>query len=439
MKKFLPLFLLATALLPFVVLEPAPVDLVIGFLLLAGVYWIITQRKLPFLWQKEDWLVVAFAFINVLTILWAPEKSLAMSFALKTLYLVGFYFIVKSLISSINKIAPVFTALQIGGLITILIIWLGYFLLAFNVQSPFLWNGTIRAVALFKDPNVLGAFLVPLIIILAPAFLKKNPAKPIIWLVALYLGSGLIFTFSRGAWVNFGLAFLFFISLAFFFLPKKDLWKGAVFFLIAVIIVPASFVLNSWYKNIPGIRSLYWSNLPEPAPISSIADIKDRFIASTQPRVLSGAQPSSVVARFVRKGGSNRLATWKTGLQVILVRPWGVGPGNFESAVLAKNPNLTTPSAHNTYLRVAVEQGLLGILFLGLFLGLLLLKLLKFIRIPHGPPSLRITGVIVLASIMGILAHSLIIDTLHWRHFWLLLGLASVLPSLYSSHSYGQD
>lgn len=73
-------------------------------------------------------------------------------------------------------------------------------------------------------------------------------------------------------------------------------------------------------------------------------------------------------------------------------------------------------SAHNTYLRMLFEHGLLG---LTAFMVGILSPLFHFIR-RHGKTS---TGIALFASLMGLLVHGLVIDTLHMRHLWLLLGL----------------
>ena len=38
------------------------------------------------------------------------------------------------------------------------------------------------------------------------------------------------------------------------------------------------------------------------------------------------------------------------------------------------------------------------------------------------------------ASLLGILVNSFVIDTLHWRHFWVLLGIIIGLMHLFERH-----
>lgn len=75
---------------------------------------------------------------------------------------------------------------------------------------------------------------------------------------------------------------------------------------------------------------------------------------------------------------------------------------------------------HNLYLRVLVENGWLAFLGWGLFLSGWL------IASYHG--SIRsgrfvVDYVVAVSVVAGILVESLVIDTLHWRHFFLFLAV----------------
>jgi len=49
-----------------------------------------------------------------------------------------------------------------------------------------------------------------------------------------------------------------------------------------------------------------------------------------------------------------RFAAWQAGLQVFAEAPWGIGPGAFEKGIVSYFEEY---SAHNTFLRVLVENG----------------------------------------------------------------------------------
>jgi O-antigen ligase len=73
-----------------------------------------------------------------------------------------------------------------------------------------------------------------------------------------------------------------------------------------------------------------------------------------------------------RRGSvSERLELWRAGRALIAASPiWGVGVGHYTSQVAIHAPKLKGKEAHNSYVHVAVETGLPGlVLYISLFLG----------------------------------------------------------------------
>jgi O-antigen ligase len=122
----------------------------------------------------------------------------------------------------------------------------------------------------------------------------------------------------------------------------------------------------------------------------------------------------------VTQGSINsRKAIWKAGARVWLEHPLlGVGAGAYPEAV---RPQLGRPSvagaqyvAHNTFLSVLVETGVVGFLFW----GTLLLCLAMFIWMLPGPERA------LFATLLA--AWALGVSTLTWEHYkgtWLVFGL----------------
>ena len=78
-------------------------------------------------------------------------------------------------------------------------------------------------------------------------------------------------------------------------------------------------------------------------------------------------------------------------------------------------------SAHSTYVRALAEQGVLGVLVI---LGLVLLTLGFAARnAAFGRDTYGIGSAALLAAWCGVLANSAFVDTLHWRHLWLVAAL----------------
>jgi O-antigen ligase len=79
------------------------------------------------------------------------------------------------------------------------------------------------------------------------------------------------------------------------------------------------------------------------------------------------------------------------------------------------------------YLRILTENGILG--FLALY-GFFLLSLLRAAKgaVTLADKSHRDLFALVSACLLGIYVNGLVIDTIHWRHLWFLLGLAWWVP-----------
>jgi O-antigen ligase len=108
-----------------------------------------------------------------------------------------------------------------------------------------------------------------------------------------------------------------------------------------------------------------------------------------------------------------RFGAQLSGIELAAKYPLGIGPGQFEA--------VSPISAHSTYVRALSEEGVLGLLVL---LALLLLTLGFAARNAIlGRDTYGIGSAALLAAWCGLLANSVFIDTLHWRHFWLLAAL----------------
>jgi hypothetical protein len=130
------------------------------------------------------------------------------------------------------------------------------------------------------------------------------------------------------------------------------------------------------------------------------------------------SRPALVMTRrFCRAG----FTTACSGIQISETHPIGVGPGQFEY--------VAPISAHSTYIRAGAEEGVLGLAaLLSLLIGTLIVAC-RNVVLGRGTAGLSSTA--LLASWVGLLANSVFVDTLHWRHLWILAGLiwaGSLIP-----------
>ena len=231
-----------------------------------------------------------------------------------------------------------------------------------------------RVQALFKDPNVFGPFLVPAALILVEETLTPRLFglhRLLKGLLLLLLLLGLIFSASRGAWANLA------VGLGVLLVVMALRRGGGRKVLLALVLALVAGVLVAGAVSLSGSGDF----LSDRARVQSYD--ADRF----------GAQAA--------------------GLEPAQRYPFGVGPGQFE---------LVAPiSAHSTYVRVFAEQGLPGILA---FLTLVLFTLGAAVaNAVAGRDTYGIGSAALLGAWCGLLVNSFVIDTLHWRHLWVVAAL----------------
>ena len=127
---------------------------------------------------------------------------------------------------------------------------------------------------------------------------------------------------------------------------------------------------------------------------------------------------------WIRNSGDTRLWNWLVALQMLEVHPWtGVGLGNYKlnyvtySAALASTPRgealaLSAPTvraaqAHNEYVQVAAELGVLGLLALFGLLATLAVSLWRRIRRAQGVGD-RTDLILLYCGLMTFFAHALV-------------------------------
>ena len=230
-----------------------------------------------------------------------------------------------------------------------------------------------RSRAFFQDPNVFGPFLIPPALILIeeiirPRLLSARLATKVVLLAILLVG--ILFSYSRGAWVNLGLAL---VVLGLILSLRGGARTAATLF--AVTAMTAAIIAAA-----------------------VVATGSGDFLAER-------ARPQTY--------DTDRFSGQRAGLRPAAEYPFGAGPGQFES--------IAGISAHSTYARALGEQGYPGLLTLLALLGFTLIAGLR--NAVAGRGTHGIGSAALLAAWCGLLANSAVIDTLHWRHLWFVAAL----------------
>jgi len=236
-----------------------------------------------------------------------------------------------------------------------------------------------RAQGTFNDPNVLGAFLV-LPVLLALQRVMTGRLRAVLGaglLLALFAGA-LLLTFSRGAWGQCVFAAVVLMVLQLLTSPSPTERARIVLMAILALAALAAVV----------------------AALLTIEQVSELF------RERASLEQSYDVGRFGRFGRH------VLGFLMALDHPGGLGPLQFRS-VFPEDP-------HNAYLNAFMSGGWLsGFSYLTLTLVTLVMGLrTAFIAAPWRPAYLAVYAAYVAAA-----AESAIIDSDHWRHYFLLLGV----------------
>jgi O-antigen ligase len=358
---------LGVLLLAVVRIEPAPSDLVFAVVIaLALVTGRLFLERVPL---SVSVLVGGFLALNLLAATVATDGARAVAYFAITLYLGVFALWFCAYVCSVRRARLILLAYLAGAALSAAVACLAL-VAPFPGAAAFV-DGP-RAQGLFKDPNVFGPFLVPAVLILmeetvTPRLLRFRLSTKLLLLSVLTVG--VVFSFSRAAWLNLAVGML-----VLFVVLRRGGGRRAMTMLVVSLVAGAALF---------GVV----------AATSSASFLTER----------AGLQDYDV----------QRFGTQASGLEIAATHPLGIGPGQFEA--------VSSLSAHSTYVRALAEEGVLGAL---LVFTLMLLTLGFAARnVALGVDTYGIGSAALLAAWCGLLVNSSFVDTLHWRHLWLVAAL----------------
>ncbi len=370
---------LAMCLSGVVLVEPAPIDAaVIG---LFGLALLIGQLSFAGMHAVPALLLAVFLFANVVSMTDPIEKTRTIWYALVTAYLGTSLFFFAGLLTRHGM--PAVRLLMRGyafAAIYSVVLGLGaYFGLIPGREILTLYD---RPKGLFKDPNVFGPFLIPVAVYALMALQLERRR----WVKAAWAGAflvctlGVFLSFSRACWVNFAVSLAVYAAMFFWSSESGAQLSGrlvaaATFTCVAGVLVLALI-------SVPAVKSMLMIRLG---------------------------------AKGLQSYDTKRFQVHEEALESARRRPLGIGPGQSEIAFAY--------ATHSTYLRVLTENGVVGALA---FYALLTASVWRALRLARTAATKRwrSLGAVLLACLGGVLANSVVIDSIHWRHLWLLLGMA---------------
>jgi O-antigen ligase len=270
----------------------------------------------------------------------------------------------------------IFRAWVAGGLITSILGILGYFHAFPGAEAFTLYD---RAKGAFQDPNVFGPFLVaPSLYLMHGLLTGRILGAPLKVLGVLVLALGLFLSFSRAAWA----LYLFSIVAMVFVMLLKER-TGAFRLKILILSLTAA-----------GLMVLA---LVVALQFDKVADL---FSSRTQ------------LVQDYDGGHLGRFDRHRIGFLMAMETPLGIGPMVFST--------IFPEDEHNIWLKSLTTYGWLGF---ACYVGLIVWTLAAGFRILLRNRPWQPFLMIALITIVGHSAIGFVIDTDHWRHFYLLLGV----------------
>lgn len=352
--------------------EPAPPDAIFAVIFaIAAVTGRFNVTRAP---MSATAATASILLLTILSMTYAVDTMAALRYAFITIYLGVLALWIVGWLDRPGRARIIVLTWLFGGVVSAVLTSI-----SLNTQVPFrdlfITEDLTRGRGLFKDPNVYAPFLVPIAVILlqerlSPKLLKLRGSTSAILFALLALG--ILFGYSRAAWANFLIATL--ITLFAVRVGGGGGGRRAARTLISMVVVGmavlAAISATGSLDFLEQRAQLQWYDT-------------ERF----------GAQA----------------AGFETGFEY----PVGVGPGQWRF--------YRDVETHSTYVRVTAEQGLLG---LASWIALLISTLILALRnVTQRRDTYGIGAAALLGSWCGIIFNSFVVDTLHWRHVWVVAGL----------------
>jgi hypothetical protein len=365
--------LFASSFLVFI--EPAPYEI---FFALVTLIFIFSGLKLSAFLLPLILILITYNIGGGFSLLNTIERTPAIWFIIISLYMAVMGIVIACIFSddAEKRLQYMKQGYLVAGVCASIAGIMGYF----NIAGTFdYFTRYGRAMGTFKDPNVFGTFLVLPIVYSAQALILGTTRRIFLTSFALIIMiAGVFLSFSRGAWGVAAGAFMLCIFLSFVTAPTKGMRVRVIILTlsgIAIFIMMLAIALQ-----FEGIRETFEVR----ASLNQSYDV----------------------------GESGRFGNQKRSIPMLLDAPNGFGPYGFRDR-FPEDP-------HNTFINAFASYGWLGgisyitLIAMTCFIGWSLV----FKKTPWQRDSIAVWSTLFLLILQGMQ-----IDTDHWRHFYILVGL----------------
>lgn len=236
-----------------------------------------------------------------------------------------------------------------------------------------------RARGTFKDPNVYAAFLILPALLALQSVASDRFGKALRNAIAFgVISLAILLAFSRAAWGGLILTAAFMLAMMVLTSRSQSQRSRIIVITLVAAVLAAALV----------------------AVLLSLDSVSDMF-----------KQRASFDQSY-DEGRFGRFGRHILGAEMALGLPFGIGPLQFN--------RYFPEDTHNSFLNAFMSGGwLAGVCYPALvFVTVLTGFRYVFVRVPWQPTYLAI-----FSAFLGTVGESFIIDTDHWRHFWLMLGV----------------
>jgi len=346
-------------------------DILIILLLLTAIPILFRNKKFNFGPKFILWPLALLLLWMWLSVIWAYGIGLdylvSVNFAGHFTLFIAFYLYLINFIKNIKYIVwPVILGLVVQSGIAVYQYYLnhsiGLKIIGESILDP-LKSGIpvvivegarkLRAHGSLPHANILGGMLATWLIVLFSWFyaIKKTKSYYLVWVIFILLTIALVLSFSRGAWLIFGLGILFMIIMVWFKYPKR--FKKAIIPSLLVVLVVISFAISQRQA----ILSRF--NLEQPIESISIKSRQQQFDSFKTVFIkypILGIGVGQYVPYLYKINQETEGWSYRSDFTGWVYNPTGYG-GNYEPV-------------HNIFLLALSELGVIGfLLFISLFIG----------------------------------------------------------------------
>ncbi len=357
----------------FVIFEPAPYELLLAALL--GV-WFICGMRIPLEIMPLLILFSVFNFGGIISSFMMEDYMRGLIYVAVSYFLaltsVFFAILIKD---DMSRLRIIYRTYVVSAVCTSILGIIGYF----GVGGFEMFTRYSRAMGAFQDPNVYAPFLIAPILYLIYGIVNRSPTLlPLRAGALIILLLGLFLAFSRAAW---GLSVV----------------SAGVFYMLLII--------NEQQAK---VRLKYIV-----LAVTGLASIAMLLIIALQFDAVSSLFSERAKAVQDYDGGRiGRFARHLLGFELALTKPFGIGPLEF-GYVFGED-------THNNFVKALMAHGWIGfVTWTAINIWTLAAGFKLLFRQRPWLPYFQIAYVVFFGHVLI----GNVIDTDHWRHFFLLIGI----------------